>query len=125
MLVLDSSRTNTALARRAARRFLQASCPWVDVNDVLLVVSELLGNAVRHTEGAWLLRMSCRREGLVVEVHDSSRTLPAPRPGDRENGGGFGWGIVQQLTSSVTVRPHRAGKSVQAVWHPALQPRAA
>ncbi|WP_079407196.1 ATP-binding protein [Streptomyces sp. 3211] len=125
MLVLDSSRTNTALARRAARRFLQASCPWADVNDVLLVVSELLGNAVRHTEGVWLLRMSCRREGLVVEVHDSSRTLPAPRPGDPVNGGGFGWGSVQQLASSVTVRPHRAGKSVQAVWYPALQAQAA
>ncbi|WP_405791846.1 ATP-binding protein [Streptomyces sp. NBC_00029] len=125
MLVLDSSRTNTALARRAARRFLQARCPWADVHDVLLVVSELLGNAVRHTEGAWLLRMSCRQEGLVVEVHDGSRTLPAPRPGDAENGGGFGWGIVQQLASSVTVRPHRSGKSVRAVWHPALQAQAA
>ncbi len=116
MLVLGSARTNTALARRAARRFLQASCPWADVNDVLLVVSELLGNAVRRTAGrAWLLRMSCRREGLVVEVHDSGRTLPAPRPGDPE----------KQLASSVTVRPHRAGKSVQAVWQPALQAQAA
>ncbi|MFI8339391.1 ATP-binding protein [Streptomyces sp. NPDC085639] len=83
MLALDSSRTNTALARRAARRFLQASCPWDDVNDVLLVVSELLGNAVRHTEGAWLLRMSCRREGLVVEVHDSSRTSRRRGPATR------------------------------------------
>ncbi|MGW6981054.1 ATP-binding protein [Streptomyces sp. NPDC054932] len=121
MLVLDSTHTNTALARRAVRRFLQAKCPWADVNDVLLVVSELLGNAVRHTAGAWLLRMTCRQEALVVEVHDSSTTLPVPRAGDPENGGGFGWGIVQQLASSVTVRPHWAGKSVQDVWRPALQ----
>ncbi|MFD9476085.1 ATP-binding protein [Streptomyces nojiriensis] len=76
MLVLDSSRTNTALARRAARRFVRARCPWADVNDVTLVAGELLGNAVRHTEGAWLLRMSCRREALVVEVHDGSWPRP-------------------------------------------------
>ncbi|WP_030770167.1 MULTISPECIES: ATP-binding protein [unclassified Streptomyces] len=125
MLVLDSSRTNTALARRAARRFVQARCPWADANDVLLVVSELLGNAVRHTEGAWLLRMSCRREALVVEVHDGSNSLPVPRAGDAENGGGFGWGIVRELASSVTVRPHRAGKAVQAVWRPSVRAQAA
>ncbi|MGW2039174.1 ATP-binding protein [Streptomyces virginiae] len=118
MLVLDSSRSDTVLARRAAVRFLRARCPWADVNDVLLVVSELLGNAVRHTEGGWLLRMTCRRESLVVEVYDSSSSRPVPRCGDSENGGGFGWGIVEQLTSSVTVRSHTVGKSVRAVWHP-------
>lgn len=118
MLVLDSSRTDTALARRAAVRFVRARCPWADVHDVLLVVSELLGNAVRHTDdGGWLLRIASRRpEELVVEVYDSSSARPAPRPGDPDNGGGFGWGIVQQLTSSLTVQPHTAGKSVQAVW---------
>ncbi len=125
MLVLDSSHTDTVLARRAARRFLQARCPWADVHDVLLVLSELLGNALRHTEGGWQLRMACRPEALVVEVHDSSSARPVPRPGDPDNGGGFGWGIVQQLTSSVTVRPHAAGKSVQAVWRPALHAQTA
>ncbi|MEU7599418.1 ATP-binding protein [Streptomyces sp. NPDC040724] len=125
MLVLDSSRADTALARRAAVRFLQARCPWADVNDVLLVVSELLGNAVRHTDGGWLLRMVCRPEALVVEVYDSSSARPVPRTGDAENGGGFGWGIVKELTSSLTVRPHAAGKSVQAVWRPAAHAQAA
>ncbi|WP_405452591.1 ATP-binding protein [Streptomyces erythrochromogenes] len=118
MLVLDSSRTDTALARRAVVRFLRTRCPWADANDVLLVVSELLGNAVRHTEGGWLLRMTCRQESLVAEVYDSSNTRPVPRCGDPENGGGFGWGIVEELTSSVTVRSHTVGKSVQAVWDP-------
>ncbi|MFE7099638.1 ATP-binding protein [Streptomyces erythrochromogenes] len=119
MLVLDSSRTDTVLARRAVVRFLRARCPWADANDVLLVVSELLGNAVRHTEGGWLLRMTCRQGPLVVEVYDSSSSRPAPRCGDPENGGGFGWGIVEELTSSVTVQSHTVGKSVQAVWDPA------
>ncbi|WP_404953207.1 helix-turn-helix transcriptional regulator [Streptomyces sp. 147326] len=95
MLVLDSSRADTALARRAAVRFLRARCPWADVNDVLLVVSELLGNAVRHTDCGWLLRMACRPEALVVEVYDSSSARPVPRTGDAENGGGFG-GIVRE-----------------------------
>ncbi|MEV7579424.1 ATP-binding protein [Streptomyces erythrochromogenes] len=119
MLVLDSSRSDTVLVRRAVVRFLRARCPWADANDVLLVVSELLGNAVRHTEGGWLLRMARREGSLVVEVYDSSSSRPVPRSGDPENGGGFGWGIVEELTSSVTVRSHAVGKSVRAVWHPA------
>ncbi|MFI5545974.1 ATP-binding protein [Streptomyces sp. NPDC051815] len=119
MLVLDSARTDTARARRATVRFLRDRCPWADVHDVLLVVSELLGNAVRHTDGDWLLHMTCRRESLVLEVHDSSTDRPIPRDGDPVDGGGFGWGIVEELTSSVTVRPHAAGKAVRAVWHPA------
>lgn len=118
VLVLDSSRSDTVLARRAAMRFLRARCPWADASDVLLVISELLGNAVRHTEGGWQLRMTCPRESLVVEVYDSSSSRPVPRCGDTENGGGFGWGIVEELTSSVTVRSHTVGKSVRAVWHP-------
>ncbi|MFD4243331.1 ATP-binding protein [Streptomyces sp. NPDC058525] len=119
MLVLDSSHSDTALARRAAVRFVRTRCPWADVHDVVLVVSELLGNAVRHTDdGGWRLRMACRRpEELLVEVSDSSSVRPVPRPGDPDNGGGFGWGIARQLTSSLTVVPHGAGKSVRAVWH--------
>ncbi|MEU9254987.1 ATP-binding protein [Streptomyces sp. NPDC048270] len=118
MLVLDSSHSDTALARRAAVRFVRTRCPWADAHDVVLVVSELLGNAVRHTDdGGWRLRMACRRpEELVVEVYDTSSARPVPRPGDPDNGGGFGWGIAQQLTSSLTVVPRQAGKSVRAVW---------
>ncbi|MEV7520273.1 ATP-binding protein [Streptomyces sp. NPDC091371] len=122
MLVLDSSRADTALARRAAARFLRTHCPWVDADDVLLVVSELLGNAVRHTDdGRWRLRMSCRPQALVVEVYDRSSARPVPRAGDPDNGGGFGWGIAEQLTSSLTVHPHTAGKSVRAEWCAAEQ----
>ncbi|MFJ8013326.1 ATP-binding protein [Streptomyces sp. NPDC096339] len=117
MLVLDSSRADTARARRAAALYLRARCPWVDADDVLLVVSELLGNAVRHTDdGRWRLRMSCPSGSLVVEVYDHSSARPVPRAGDPDNGGGFGWGIAEQLTTSLTVRPHGVGKSVQAVW---------
>lgn len=118
MLVLDSSHSDTALARRAVVRYVRARCPWANVHDVVLVVSELLGNAVRHTDdGGWRLHMACRRpEELVVEVYDHSSARPVPRPGDPDNGGGFGWGIVRQLTSSLTVLPHPAGKSVRAVW---------
>ncbi|MFD7557289.1 MULTISPECIES: ATP-binding protein [unclassified Streptomyces] len=124
MLVLDSSRADTARARHAAALYLRARCPWVDADDVLLVVSELLGNAVRHTDdGRWRLRMSCPSESLVVEVYDHSSARPVPRAGDPDNGGGFGWGIVEQLASSLTVRLHGVGKSVQAVWSAAAASR--
>ncbi|MFF4445213.1 PadR family transcriptional regulator [Streptomyces sp. NPDC001502] len=42
---------------------------------------------------------------LVAEVYDSSGTLPAPRAGDPENGGGFGWGIVFYVLTAPADEP--------------------
>ena len=86
-------------ARRAVRDVL-ASAPVDDdaVAEVMLLVSELVSNAVRHAAcGSFELRLSVRPERLRLEVHDDGSgfsPVVAPR---RDGTGGYGLFIVQQL----------------------------
>ncbi|WP_330176812.1 ATP-binding protein [Streptomyces sp. NBC_01498] len=115
-VILESPHRDTASARRAAAEFLTRHCPWVDLEAVLLVVSELVTNAVRHTSGWWRLHLTAGAGSLVVEIADSSPRLPEPRDPDFGGGGGFGWHMVQRLASRVEVRALPGGKRVRAIW---------
>ncbi|MCX5202596.1 ATP-binding protein [Streptomyces sp. NBC_00237] len=119
MVVLDSpqgAQGDSATAREAAAAYLAQHCPWADLDAVLLVVSELVTNAVRHTSGWWRLRLRAGQEQLVVEMDDSSCDPPVPREPDFSGGGGFGWHMVQRLAGHVEVRPLPDGKRVRATW---------
>ncbi|MGX1882154.1 ATP-binding protein [Streptomyces sp. NPDC055287] len=116
MVVLDSPRQDTATARETAADYVTRHCPWADLDAVLLVVSELVANAVRHTSGWWRLTLHAGPEELVVEIDDSSDQPPVPRKPDFGGGGGFGWHMVQRLAGRVEVRPLPGGKRVRAVW---------
>ncbi|MEN8652790.1 ATP-binding protein [Streptomyces sp. 21So2-11] len=116
MVVLDSPQTNSATAREAAAAYLAQNCPWADFDAVLLVITELVANAVRHTSGWWRLRMHAGREGLVVEMDDSSAQVPVAREPDFSGGGGFGWPMVLKLAGRVEVRSLPEGKQVRAIW---------
>jgi two-component sensor histidine kinase len=74
------------------------------LEDALLVVSELVSNAVRHAPGPCTLDLSEGDELLTIAVSDSSGTPPQPRAGDLENGGGFGWQLVRSLTQRIWVQ---------------------
>ena len=78
-------------ARRAARRTLGRWRLGTLVDPVLLTVSELVGNAVRH--GRPPVEMSLRRlgRGVRIDVHDeSSAEVLSPEPGeDAESGRGL------------------------------------
>ncbi|GAB2601406.1 ATP-binding protein [Streptomyces capparidis] len=65
-----------------------------------LLVSELVGNAVRHTGGrAFGLRMSRRRGWVRVEVRDPSRALPCLVPLVRDlDESGRGLFLVDELS---------------------------
>jgi anti-sigma regulatory factor (Ser/Thr protein kinase) len=69
--------TPAALARRVAER---ASRAWnvrrEDGDDLLLVTTELVQNAIQHTGNGGELRLSLARESIVVEVDDTSDELP-------------------------------------------------
>jgi PAS domain S-box-containing protein len=102
----------------AARSFVRAELArWeaADVEDVaVLLVSELVTNAVVHARSRAELRLQLRPEQLRVEVLDSAVHLrPRPRTadGDATNGRGLGlvdglasrWGSVDDGTGTKTV----------------------
>ncbi|MFJ1579824.1 ATP-binding protein [Streptomyces sp. NPDC088182] len=116
VVVVDSPYRDSAAARATAAAFLQQHCPWADLDAVLLVVSELVTNAVRHTPGWWRLHLIAEDETLTVEMDDSSPEPPVARAPDFSGGGGFGWHMVLRLAGHVEVRPLPEGKRVQAVW---------
>jgi anti-sigma regulatory factor (Ser/Thr protein kinase) len=116
VVVVDSPHRDSAAARGAAADFVTQYCPWADLDAVLLVVSELVANAVRHTSGWWRLRLTAVYGTLLVEMDDSSPLLPVAREPDFGGGGGFGWHMVLRLAGRVEIRPLPDGKRVQALW---------
>ncbi|MHA6761326.1 ATP-binding protein [Streptacidiphilus sp. PAMC 29251] len=99
-------------------RFL-ATCgplPATCVQDALLLVSELVTNAVRHALGVCALDLSEDGTQLTIAVTDTSPAPPRPRTPDLLAGrGGFGWHLLLTLTTHLHIVPTRAGgKSVIA-----------
>lgn len=105
-----------ALARRVARDLLHRwGAPDLDrLDDALLVVSELVGNAVRHG-GAHVLLTVARSPGTVtVGVEDGSAVLPGPRTDDPDAESGRGMLIVDALSRRWGITELEPGKRVWA-----------
>ncbi|MFD5574209.1 ATP-binding protein [Streptomyces cadmiisoli] len=84
------------------------------VECALLVVSELVTNACRHTPGPRHLGMAVRGGCLLLEVSDRSRTMPrVVPPEERGASGGFGFGLVAALAEDWTVRTDSRGKAIR------------
>ena len=100
-----------------ARQLAAVAVPdGVHVDDVVLIASELVTNAVRA--GAhWVdltLRITRRRLDLLVE--DDAGGTPVLVAADDEAVSGRGLGIVDQLADSWVVTPRASGKLVTASW---------
>ncbi|MFC1413521.1 ATP-binding protein [Streptacidiphilus sp. N1-12] len=118
--VLDGRSGSTAAARAHARDFLDRRRPALSAaqaEDVVLVVSELVANAVRHAPGPCALDLADEGSHLAVAVSDTSPTAPVPRTADTSTGtGGFGWNLVRTLAHAVQVTLHRTGgKTITAL----------
>ncbi|MEU9032599.1 ATP-binding protein [Streptomyces sp. NPDC048383] len=111
-----------AEARQAARTFLDAlGEPTVgreQADTVVLVVSELVTNALRHGGGAYVLRLAAHSGAIEVAVEDPSPRMPRARTPDLVDGtGGFGWHMVNDLARHVVVTPGpEGGKTVRALF---------
>ncbi|MFJ5156777.1 SpoIIE family protein phosphatase, partial [Streptomyces sp. NPDC088353] len=76
-----------------------------------LLVSELVGNAVRHAKGPIGLRL-LRGERLICEVSDSSLTTPRIRHASETDEGGRGLQLVAALSDRWGARYTSAGKCI-------------
>jgi anti-sigma regulatory factor (Ser/Thr protein kinase) len=111
-LDLPMAEQAAALARRALRSSLLAwgitDEDWV--YDVLLLCSELVGNAVRHGTPGLALRARLEGAHLTLRVSDGSSMVPAPREDPGESGRGLA--IIDALADAWGVSPRADGKCV-------------
>ncbi|MER6978980.1 ATP-binding protein [Streptomyces carpinensis] len=100
-------------ARRALRELLRH---WgrPDTSDVAeLLTSELVTNALVHTDDDAILTATVSPRGLRVEVRDFVARRPRPRrPVADADTHGRGLLLVQSLADAWGVCPHEVGKSV-------------
>lgn len=111
-----------AEARSFAGLFLeQLRTEWCAVigdradGELLLVVSELVTNADRHSNGPYILELEGTDTAVTVSVYDSSVALPRRFPRDPERVGRHGLEIVHALAAQVAVERVPVGKRVSAV----------
>ena len=108
--------TGPAAAAEARHQVRDAIASWqvpVDQDAALLLTSELVTNAVRHEAGqAVMLLITCAGGQLRIDVHDTSRSLPAVAdvPADAETGRGLL--LVETLSDEWGFYRTPAGKAV-------------
>ncbi|ALC19218.1 SpoIIE family protein phosphatase [Streptomyces pristinaespiralis] len=108
--------TNAVLhARRFAARTLRSWGVAEEVDIALLVVSELVTNAIAHTQGEVGLDLTLSSDRLRIAVNDTSPRSPViPADLDWEATGGRGLLIVEATTASWGSLPLSGGKQVWA-----------
>jgi anti-sigma regulatory factor (Ser/Thr protein kinase) len=82
--------------------------------DILLVVTELLSNAVEHGRGPVQLSVEFRGESVQVDVHDAAPDPPHPLPRDPHRARGRGLQVVEALSSKWGWTNDPLGKTVWA-----------
>ncbi len=100
-------------ARRALRELLQGWGKPGRSETAELLTSELVTNALVHTDRDAVLTATVSPAGLRVEVRDFVGRRPRPRVPIADDGThGRGLLLVQALADAWGVRPHGVGKSV-------------
>ena len=105
-------RPTTSEARRHVQLLLADQSAEVRYAAALLV-TELMGNAIRHARGAESVKLN--RSGAVfsAEVFDASPVLPTVQGVNPVSGSGLGLLVVSSLAKSWSAEPHESGKVVR------------
>jgi anti-sigma regulatory factor (Ser/Thr protein kinase) len=110
---LAASPAAPAQARSEVRA---AICAWdacVDGDLAVLLTSELVTNAVAHEPGETItLVISCSRDRLRVDVHDSSQALPVLQDAAGDDETGRGLMLVATLSAEWGFSRTPGGKAV-------------
>ncbi|MGW3635485.1 ATP-binding SpoIIE family protein phosphatase [Streptomyces sp. NPDC005122] len=113
---------NDPAAAGQARRHVRAQLTAWDLDEVImtteLVVSELVGNVVRHASGPITLRL-LRGRTLVCEVADASPVMPRIRRAADTDEGGRGLQLIAAVSSRWGARYTASGK---CIWTEQLLP---
>lgn len=116
MLLLPASSISPTAARDWARRTGCSEHAVELLDDALLLISELVTNAVLHGGPPIMLSVECDGDALHVRVRDGSPALPEPRNAEPDADGGRGMTLVELLTDTWGVVPvadtYGAGKEV-------------
>jgi anti-sigma regulatory factor (Ser/Thr protein kinase) len=88
----------------------------VHVDDVVLIASELVTNAVRGGAGGIHAPGRAPRARLDLLVEDDAGGWPVLAEADEDAVGGRGLGIVDRLSDTWMVTPRVTGKVVTASW---------
>lgn len=103
---------------RVARDLIRQRCATLTASvleDLLLLATELVANAVRHGRGPVTLMLNAGEDRVRVEVTDSSPAPPQPQSRGPEAESGRGLQIVEALASRWGTTPNAiAGKTVWA-----------
>jgi anti-sigma regulatory factor (Ser/Thr protein kinase) len=84
----------------------------VDVDSALLLTSELVTNALRHSRGTVVLDISCSFGQLRVEVHDTSGSVPIQAEPAADGETGRGLLLVETLSAEWGFYRTDLGKAV-------------
>jgi anti-sigma regulatory factor (Ser/Thr protein kinase) len=116
-VTLPAARQAPSLAREAAREALSSWRLAHLTDTAVLLVSELVTNAVLHarTDGTGVvLQLEVRGTWLRIEVHDADPRGPQPRTPSGLDESGFGFVLVDSLAGSWGARETERGKAVWA-----------
>jgi anti-sigma regulatory factor (Ser/Thr protein kinase) len=109
-----------ALVLKQAR---EAGLPEAKAQDLVLAVSEVAANTLRHTKSSGRLAIWHDEHEIVCEIRDSG-TITDPRPGERKPApgasGGHGLWLVKQVCDQVELASDESGTVI--TMHMVLRP---
>jgi two-component sensor histidine kinase len=118
MLVRHEPASASAVRREITLDLDLHGVPPERIDEVALVASELIGNAVRHCDATERNELDVNwtvgTEAVLLSVEDASDALPVLRQAPADAPSGRGLTIVQALTSAWGVEPTQRGKRVWA-----------
>ena len=99
---------------RAVRRFVTAhlDAQPIDLDIVLLLVTELATNAVRHARSDFTVRLHHSPALVRVEVQDRNPNPPIIQPLNQSRPSGRGLQLLHALASAWGVEPRPPGKTI-------------
>jgi hypothetical protein len=114
---IEAELSSVAPARRWAREKFEAAGLEPDVRDLLvLLVSEVVTNAVAHAAPPLLLRIDTTPEVTRVEVRDRARRMPILKDPAPTEPGGRGIRFVNDLSTRWGTEPARGADGLKTVW---------